>query len=94
MKHITNFKASCRDFLRGRFTRPESRWMLQLEIFWQQIGIFFEELLRRRQQRDGGNWGFPPFTGKLAPIRPTSPSHLVAAKAMPPSEVTHLMRKR
>lgn len=94
MKHLESIRASLRNFLRGRFHRPERQWLLHLEIFWQQVGVFAEELFRRKKSKDGGNWGFPPFAGKPAPIRPTPPSRLVAENAMPPSGQTYLRRGR
>lgn len=93
MKHLESIRASWRHFLRGRFLRPERQWLLRLEILWQQALIFGKELFGRKRSRDGGNWGFPPFAGKPAPVRPTSPSRLVAEKAMPPSVRTYLRRK-
>jgi len=65
-----------------------------MEIFWSQIGIFFEELFGRKKSPGEGGWGFPPFSGKLAPVRPSPRSHLVAGKALPPSDATYLWRKR
>jgi hypothetical protein len=94
MKHIENFRASFRAFLGGKPMPPLNRWIFRLEIFWLQIEIFFSELFRRGKPGKGGDWGFPPFGGKLAPIRPSPRSYLMAARAMPPSDHTYLLRKR
>jgi len=94
MKRFENLKAVCRDFLGGRPIRSVNGWIFRLEIFWHQIGIFFEELFRRKRSPRDGGWGSPPFGGKLAPIRPSPRSHLVAGKGLPPSEITYLWRKR
>lgn len=87
MKFLEALQVTVRDISKGRLIR-RSQLGLRIEIFIQQIVIFFEELMGRGKKN--GNGGIPPWAGKLAPVRPRPPHHLIAARDLPPSERTHL----
>lgn len=54
--------------------------------FW--LKQLFRKLLFSTSRRDQG--GLPPPSNRFAPIKPAPDHHLVAARALPPSDTTHL----
>ena len=47
----------------------------------------------RTMPRDPDGGPYPPDAGRPAPLHPSPGHHLVAAKALPPSDRTHLLPK-
>jgi hypothetical protein len=81
------------DFVGGRLVAPQPwRLRISMSMLLVRLSRFFRGQLSpaRNYPPDEGD-SLPPGAGRLAPLRPTPGHHLVAARALPPSETTHLL---
>jgi hypothetical protein len=87
MNSISHIAAQVRDFMRGRLLTPS-----YLDLHQKAFAFWLKQLFRRPFSRPRGDQGgLPPTSNRFAPIKPAPDHHLVAARALPPSETTHLL---
>jgi hypothetical protein len=67
-------------------------WRVAVSYFIHRIIDFLRTLWPRRSRRGRDNPGLEG-AGRLVPVKPTPPHHLVAARGLPPSERTYLYPK-